>query len=290
MFPHRVISLRYIPVQIFAGWYCTGSPTWATASGLKRHREGGRWGVSRQLNHWHGEPALKRVHASLHNYPLCIETTSIIKDADSGLIGTSKNGSWSVTEHRVRGQSATSLGWLRFISTLILFVKFKMNECVTNILKGSLKISMAHQWMSAGIVHGVWDHRRIMKIHAHVALPGLFPFSGYVGVLAVVLKTNDNSPWTDEFDSKGDQVKSLHTNCKKGVLRLISLYLCPTEIELSCLIESISTTNPRIEWKKITNEGPSYVYFEKKISGNRSHLWLFHCIDDTLNLYYFLFQ
>lgn len=44
--------------------------------------------------------------------------------------------------------------------------------------------------------------------------------------------------------------------------------LRPAEIELSCLIESISTTNPRIEWKKITNEGPSYVYFEKKISGN----------------------
>lgn len=279
---------------MFAGCYCTASPTWATASGLKRHREGGEeggGGVSRRLNHWHGEPALKRVHASLHNYPLCIETTSIIKDADSGLISTSKNGSWSVQEHRVHGQSTTSLGWLRFISTLILFVKFKMNECVTNILKGSLKISMAHQWMSAGIVHGVWDHRRIMKIHAHVALPGLFPFSGYVGVLAVVLKTNDNSPWTDEFDSKGDRVKTLHANCKKkGALRLISLCLCPAEIELSCLIESISTSNPRIEWKKITNEGPSYVYFEKKISGNRSHLRLFHCIDDTLHLLYFLFQ
>lgn len=47
-----------------------------------------------------------------------------------------------------------------------------------------------------------------------------------------------------------------------------SLFLCPAEIELSCLIESISTTNPRIEWKKITNEGPSYVYFDKKISGS----------------------
>nr|XP_046267067.1 junctional adhesion molecule 3B isoform X2 [Scatophagus argus] len=34
------------------------------------------------------------------------------------------------------------------------------------------------------------------------------------------------------------------------------------------MIESISSTNPRIEWKKITNEGPSYVYFDKKISGD----------------------
>ncbi|XP_060941339.1 junctional adhesion molecule 3B [Limanda limanda] len=62
----------------------------------------------------------------------------------------------------------------------------------------------------------------------------------YFSVLSVVLKTNNISPWTDEFD----------------------------KIELSCLIESISTSNPRIEWKKITDGGPSYVYFDKKISGD----------------------
>uniref|UniRef100_A0A3Q3RFL3 Junctional adhesion molecule 3b n=1 Tax=Mastacembelus armatus TaxID=205130 RepID=A0A3Q3RFL3_9TELE len=62
----------------------------------------------------------------------------------------------------------------------------------------------------------------------------------YFSVLAVVLRTSNNSPWTNEFD----------------------------KIELSCLIDSISTTNPRIEWKKITNDGPSYVYFDKKISGD----------------------
>ncbi|XP_075958271.1 LOW QUALITY PROTEIN: junctional adhesion molecule 3B-like [Anarhichas minor] len=62
----------------------------------------------------------------------------------------------------------------------------------------------------------------------------------YFSALAVVLKTNNESPWTNEFD----------------------------RIELSCLIESISTSNPRIEWKKITNEGPSYVYFDGKISGD----------------------
>uniref|UniRef100_A0A671U062 Vacuolar protein sorting 26 homolog B, like n=1 Tax=Sparus aurata TaxID=8175 RepID=A0A671U062_SPAAU len=63
---------------------------------------------------------------------------------------------------------------------------------------------------------------------------------GYFNVLAVVLRTSDESPWTNEFD----------------------------KIELSCLIESISTTNPRIEWKKITNGGPSYVYFDRKVSGD----------------------
>lgn len=41
-------------------------------------------------------------------------------------------------------------------------------------------------------------------------------------------------------------------------------------IELTCLIESISTNNPRIEWKKIKNGVPSYVYFQNKISGNIS--------------------
>lgn len=40
-----------------------------------------------------------------------------------------------------------------------------------------------------------------------------------------------------------------------------------TAIELTCLIESISTNNPRIEWKKIKNGVPSYVYFQSKIAG-----------------------
>ncbi|KAM9385255.1 junctional adhesion molecule 3B-like [Pholidichthys leucotaenia] len=59
-------------------------------------------------------------------------------------------------------------------------------------------------------------------------------------VLAVSLKTNNESPWTNEFD----------------------------KIELSCIIDSISTVDPRIEWKKITSEGPSYVYYDKTIQGD----------------------
>lgn len=54
------------------------------------------------------------------------------------------------------------------------------------------------------------------------------------------MRTTDKEPWANEFES----------------------------IELSCLIESISTNNPRIEWKKIKNGEPSYVYFENKISGD----------------------
>ncbi|KAI4891410.1 hypothetical protein NFI96_026104, partial [Prochilodus magdalenae] len=63
---------------------------------------------------------------------------------------------------------------------------------------------------------------------------------GYVSILAVILKTANDSPWVNEYES----------------------------IELSCLIESISTTNPRIEWKKIKNGKPSYVYYERQISGD----------------------
>ncbi|KAJ8280635.1 hypothetical protein GJAV_G00057180 [Gymnothorax javanicus] len=58
----------------------------------------------------------------------------------------------------------------------------------------------------------------------------------YVTTFAVTLKSLDKSPWVNELES----------------------------VELSCLIESISTNNPRIEWKKIKDGVPSYVYFEKK--------------------------
>lgn len=48
-----------------------------------------------------------------------------------------------------------------------------------------------------------------------------------------------------------------------------------TAIELTCIIESISTNNPRIEWKKIKNGAPSYVYFQNKITGKLLGTFLF---------------
>ncbi|XP_034167363.1 junctional adhesion molecule 3B [Pangasianodon hypophthalmus] len=83
-------------------------------------------------------------------------------------------------------------------------------------------------------------------IHTKMALTrlacllALLTVQCYVSILAVILKTANPSPWANEFDS----------------------------IELSCLIQSISTTGPRIEWKKIKNAKTSYVYFENKISGD----------------------
>ncbi|XP_051537392.1 junctional adhesion molecule 3B-like [Myxocyprinus asiaticus] len=62
----------------------------------------------------------------------------------------------------------------------------------------------------------------------------------YVSTLAVILKTTNSKPRANEFES----------------------------VELSCMIESISTSHPRIEWKKIKNGEPSYVYFEKEIAGD----------------------
>ncbi|KAM9853170.1 junctional adhesion molecule 3B [Aulostomus maculatus] len=61
--------------------------------------------------------------------------------------------------------------------------------------------------------------------------------------LAVILRTTDKIVWANEFEP----------------------------IELTCLIESISTNNPRIEWKKIKNGVPSYVYFQRKIAGDLEH-------------------
>ncbi|TNN73238.1 Junctional adhesion molecule C [Liparis tanakae] len=40
---------------------------------------------------------------------------------------------------------------------------------------------------------------------------------------------------------------------------------------LSFSFESISTNNPRIEWKKIKNGIPSYVYFQNRIAGDLEH-------------------
>ncbi|XP_030633949.1 junctional adhesion molecule C [Chanos chanos] len=65
----------------------------------------------------------------------------------------------------------------------------------------------------------------------------------HISTYAVILRTTDKSVWANEFES----------------------------IELTCLIESISTNNPRIEWKKIKNGVPSYVYFQNKISGDLEH-------------------
>ncbi|XP_017566553.1 junctional adhesion molecule 3B [Pygocentrus nattereri] len=62
----------------------------------------------------------------------------------------------------------------------------------------------------------------------------------YITTFAVILRTTDKDVWANEFEP----------------------------IELTCLIESISTNNPRIEWKKIKNGVPSYVYFQNKISGD----------------------
>ncbi|KAM6961019.1 junctional adhesion molecule 3B [Aplochiton taeniatus] len=61
--------------------------------------------------------------------------------------------------------------------------------------------------------------------------------------LGVILRTTDKVVWANEFEP----------------------------IELTCLIESISTNNPRIEWKKIKNGVPSYVYFRNRISGDLEH-------------------
>ncbi|XP_043935413.1 junctional adhesion molecule C [Protopterus annectens] len=38
-----------------------------------------------------------------------------------------------------------------------------------------------------------------------------------------------------------------------------------TEVELSCIIKSTATTNPRIEWKKLTSKDPIYVFYQENM-------------------------
>lgn len=85
-----------------------------------------------------------------------------------------------------------------------LFCHFSC-ERVTNIPKESGKISTTHQRMSAGIVHVALQHHCIMKFMLWRVSCRIAYFSclaGYFNVLAVVLRTSDESPWTNEFDSK----------------------------------------------------------------------------------------
>ncbi|XP_062995192.1 junctional adhesion molecule C [Elgaria multicarinata webbii] len=42
-------------------------------------------------------------------------------------------------------------------------------------------------------------------------------------------------------------------------------------VELSCIIASTKTADPRIEWKKIGNKETSYVYFKNKLQGDWAH-------------------
>ncbi|KAG8141520.1 hypothetical protein E2320_007136, partial [Naja naja] len=42
------------------------------------------------------------------------------------------------------------------------------------------------------------------------------------------------------------------------------------QAELSCIIATTKTANPRIEWKKIGSQGTTYVYFDGKLSSRTS--------------------
>lgn len=106
-----------------------------------------------------------------------------------------------------------------------------------------------------------------------VSLP--FSPTGHIpSSLGVILRTTDKIVWANEFERKLQENYSnlfSQNNFYFPDLHYRSLPLMEsifsTAVELTCLIESISTNNPRIEWKKIKNGIPSYVYFQNKISG-----------------------
>lgn len=112
-----------------------------------------------------------------------------------------------------------------------------------------------------------------------------FPTGHILSSLAVILRTTDKIVWANEFERKllekrsNRFIQSSFSFSWFGFfLLLLSRVLFPlAAIELTCLIESISTNNPRIEWKKIKNGVPSYVYFQNKIAG-KPHPTLDHRI------------
>lgn len=110
-----------------------------------------------------------------------------------------------------------------------------------------------------------------------------FFFTGHIpSSLGVILRTTDKIVWANEFERK---LREDHSNlfsqssfsfADMGCILLLSRFLFFfTAIELTCLIESISTNNPRIEWKKIKNGVPSYVYFQNKIAGKLLGIFFF---------------
>lgn len=105
----------------------------------------------------------------------------------------------------------------------------------------------------------------------------VFPPTGHIpSSVGVTLRTTDKIVWANEFEGKllenhfnlfRQSSFSLHD--LSSLIPALTHSVCFTAIELTCLIESISTNNPRIEWKKIKNGVPSYVYFQNKIAGKR---------------------
>ncbi|XP_019729787.1 junctional adhesion molecule C-like isoform X1 [Hippocampus comes] len=119
-----------------------------------------------------------------------------------------------------------------------LFLSFRVPPSSLYLLRGGERVCKRERQM----------RRCKMAIVRLIACCVLCISLGHIpSSLAVILRTTDKIVWANEFEP----------------------------VELTCLIESISTNNPRIEWKKIRNGIPSYVYFQRKIAGdleNRAQL------------------
>lgn len=102
-----------------------------------------------------------------------------------------------------------------------------------------------------------------------------FLFAGHIpSSFGVILRTTEKIVWANEFERKLlEDHSNLFSQSSFSFCwfrrrpAALTLSVSFTAIELTCLIESISTNNPRIEWKKIKNGIPSYVYFQNKIAG-----------------------
>ncbi len=160
---------------------------------------------------------------------------------------------------------------LTFIFTLIVFVKFKRSECVTNIPKESVKISTASvdvSWYCVYSMRSSLYHENSCSGESYVALPLLSCFAGYFSVLAVVLKTNNEAPWTDEFDSK-----SLWTNTSAKKFKKLFVFF--TAVLNSSLHFSLSCRNWVImfDWVHFYNQSQNWMEEDNKWGTKLCVLW-----------------
>lgn len=91
-------------------------------------------------------------------------------------------------------------------------------------------------------------------------------------MLAVTLRTTAKIVRINEFERKLPQpilakVAFLSLPIYVPLFFALCTPFLSAAVELTCIIDFASTYNLRIEWKKIKNGIPSYVYYRKKIVG-----------------------
>lgn len=98
------------------------------------------------------EPALKRLHASQHNYPLCIETPP-------------PSTSTPTHTHMLTLDFCLSRLFHRFRFLSLWFCLWNFIQALTPS-PGRVLEQGRHRWITANVVHITWNHQCIMEIQS----------------------------------------------------------------------------------------------------------------------------